>query len=124
VSPVDGVVPTVLCTAEATTRLGGNSVAVSPWHHVTLERQGRSPLTVIGVPAVHGPDGTESSSGPVIGFVLVADDVPTTYISGDNASLRVVEEVAHHLAQSTWASCSRVRRAPRASTATCRLRPR
>jgi L-ascorbate metabolism protein UlaG (beta-lactamase superfamily) len=33
----------------------------------------------------------------VIGFVLHGPGVPTVYVSGDNASLRVVEEVAHHL---------------------------
>lgn len=90
-------VPAVLTTTDGAGRLGGNSIAVEPWHHVSLERPGKVPLTVTAVPAHHGPDGTEASSGQVIGFVLSADDIPTIYVSGDNASLRVVEDVAHHL---------------------------
>jgi L-ascorbate metabolism protein UlaG (beta-lactamase superfamily) len=35
--------------------------------------------------------------GPVIGFVLTASDLPTVYISGDNASLDVVRAVADRL---------------------------
>ena len=57
------------------------------------------PVTVWSVPAVHGPaDGERDASGHitcrVTGFVLTGDDVPTIYISGDNASLRVVADVA------------------------------
>ena len=57
------------------------------------------PVTVWSVPAVHGPaDGERDASGHitcrVTGFVLTGDDIPTTYISGDNASLRVVADVA------------------------------
>jgi L-ascorbate metabolism protein UlaG (beta-lactamase superfamily) len=33
----------------------------------------------------------------VVGFVLAGDGLPTVYVSGDNASLRVVEEVAENL---------------------------
>jgi hypothetical protein len=32
--------------------------------------------------------------GPVIGFVLSASGSPTVYVSGDNASLDVVREIA------------------------------
>ncbi|MFD0786817.1 MBL fold metallo-hydrolase, partial [Micromonospora azadirachtae] len=49
---------------------------------------------VTAVPAQHGPDGTDHLTGPVTGFVLSGDGVPTVYVSGDNASLRVVREVA------------------------------
>lgn len=45
-------------------------------------------------PAQHGPDGTEDLTGPVTGFVLSAADFPTIYISGDNASMRAVDQVA------------------------------
>jgi hypothetical protein len=31
---------------------------------------------------------------PVTGFVLTSPDVPTIYVSGDNASLEVVEQIA------------------------------
>jgi hypothetical protein len=49
---------------------------------------------VVAVPAHHGPDG--EVAGEVIGFVLSAEDLPTIYVSGDNASLHVVREVADH----------------------------
>ncbi len=41
-----------------------------------------------------GPDGTEHLTGPVTGFVLHGDGLPTVYVSGDNASLAVVTEIA------------------------------
>src|SRR5947209_20468671 len=37
--------------------------------------------------------------GPVIGFVLAADDLPSLYVSGDNASTRVVREIVERLGQ-------------------------
>ncbi|MGZ6259076.1 MAG: MBL fold metallo-hydrolase, partial [Candidatus Limnocylindrales bacterium] len=33
-------------------------------------------------------------TGPVVGFVLSADDAPTLYVSGDNASVDVVRTIA------------------------------
>ena len=39
----------------------------------------------------------------MIGFVLHGEGLPTVYVSGDNASLRVVEEVAHHLGPIAYA---------------------
>lgn len=90
-------VPQTITTAAATERLGGNAVAVSPWSHVELKRPDGQILTVTAVPAIHGPDGTEHITGPVIGFVLSGPDLPRVYISGDNASLRVVQEVADHV---------------------------
>ena len=53
---------------------------------------------VTAVPAHHGPPGTEDLTGPVTGFVLAGHDVPTTYVSGDNASLDVVRELADRCA--------------------------
>ncbi|MEV3927324.1 MBL fold metallo-hydrolase [Actinomadura coerulea] len=50
--------------------------------------------SVTAVPAQHGPDGTEHIVGPVRGFVLQAPDEPVVYVSGDNASLPVVQQVA------------------------------
>lgn len=46
------------------------------------------------VPAQHGPDGSTGITGEVTGFVLSGEDAPTIYVSGDNASLDVVREVA------------------------------
>jgi hypothetical protein len=45
-------------------------------------------------PAQHGPDGSEHLTGPVVGFVLTGRDLPTVYLSGDNASLDVVRAVS------------------------------
>lgn len=89
-------VPIVISTTDASERLGGNTVPLVPWHHVTLDLPDGGHLKVVGVPAQHGPDNTERFTGQVTGFVLSGDGLPTTYVSGDNASLRVVEEVAHH----------------------------
>ena len=44
--------------------------------------------------AQHGPEGCEPVSGDVIGFVLSAADLPTVYVSGDNASLDLVRAIA------------------------------
>lgn len=87
----------VITTQAAAERLGDNAVGLSPWTRMVLPRPDGSELLVTAVPAVHGPEGMGASSGPVIGFVLRGDGIPTVYISGDNASLRLVEEVAHHL---------------------------
>ncbi|HEX5086274.1 MAG TPA: MBL fold metallo-hydrolase [Nocardioides sp.] len=82
-------VPLTLTTEVAAERLGGTARALPPW---TTHQVGA--VTVTGVPAQHGPDGTEHLTGPVTGFVLTADRGPSIYVSGDNASLDVVTEVA------------------------------
>jgi L-ascorbate metabolism protein UlaG (beta-lactamase superfamily) len=87
-------VPVVLTTQSAATRIGGTTRAVDPWEHVELPRPDGAVLRVTRVPALHGPEGTEHIVGEVAGFVLSGDGVPTVYVSGDNASLDVVREVA------------------------------
>ena len=87
--------PLVLCTPTAAHRLGPPARALPAWTHIDLPRpDGAGDLRVTAVPAQHGPDGTEHLTGPVTGFVLQGDGLPTVYVSGDNASLRVVEEIA------------------------------
>jgi L-ascorbate metabolism protein UlaG (beta-lactamase superfamily) len=54
-------------------------------------------VTVTAVPALHGPPGGAEITGPVIGFVLSGEDLQTVYISGDNASLDVVREIAQRV---------------------------
>jgi L-ascorbate metabolism protein UlaG (beta-lactamase superfamily) len=91
-------VPQVITTDAAAERLGvQGAVPLAPWTHLDLERRGGGLVTVYGTPAVHGPVGFDASSGPVMGFVLAAEGLPTIYVSGDNASLRVVDEVADNL---------------------------
>ena len=68
---------------------GGAVVGLDPWE--SEEFRG---VTVTAVPALHGPPGAERLVGPVIGFILQADGCPTAYISGDNASLPLVQQIA------------------------------
>ena len=82
-------VPLVVTTPLAAGRLDATSRGLAPWESVAI-----GGVTVTAVPAQHGPDGTESATGPVTGFVLEADGSPTVYLSGDNASLRLVAEIA------------------------------
>ena len=50
-------------------------------------------MAVTAVRADHGPPEVAALNGPVIGFVLRGDGLPTMYISGDNASVEVVREI-------------------------------
>ncbi|MEU4832648.1 MBL fold metallo-hydrolase [Streptosporangium sp. NPDC023615] len=87
-------VPLTLTTPGGAGRLGGNARGLAPWEPVELPRPGGGTVTVTGAPALHGPEGAEALLGEVVGFVLTADDLPTVYVSGDNASLDLVKEIA------------------------------
>ncbi|MGC0421170.1 MBL fold metallo-hydrolase [Embleya sp. AB8] len=87
-------VPLVLTTPSGAGRLGGTARPLAPWTTVDLPRPDGGTVTVTGTPAQHGPEGCEPITGEVVGFVLTAADLPTIYVSGDNASLAVVEEIA------------------------------
>ncbi|GAA5022700.1 MBL fold metallo-hydrolase [Kitasatospora paranensis] len=87
-------VPLVLTTVSGAGRLGGTARGLATWEAVELPRPGGGTLTVTAAPAQHGPEGCEPVTGDVVGFVLTASDLPTVYVSGDNASLALVEEVA------------------------------
>jgi L-ascorbate metabolism protein UlaG (beta-lactamase superfamily) len=87
-------VPLVITTPTGAARLGGVAHALAPWEHLDLPRSGAEPLRVTAVPALHGPEGCEPIIGEVTGFVLTAPDVPTVYVSGYNASLALVEQIA------------------------------
>ena len=69
-------VPLVLSTATAQGRLMGTVRALPNWKQAELPRPGGGVLRVTGVPAQHGPDGTEHIVGEVTGFVLGGDDLP------------------------------------------------
>lgn len=92
-----GRVPLVLSTASARERLAGPVQALPNWQHVDLRRPDGGVLRVTGVPAQHGPDGTEHLVGEVTGFVLSGAGLPTVYVSGDNASLEVVQAIAERI---------------------------
>jgi L-ascorbate metabolism protein UlaG (beta-lactamase superfamily) len=87
----------VMTTTAGAERLGGDVVGLDPWDAVTLDRPDDGDVTVTAVPALHGPPGSEEITGPVIGFVLSGEDLQTVYVSGDNASLDVVREIAQRV---------------------------
>jgi L-ascorbate metabolism protein UlaG (beta-lactamase superfamily) len=95
--------PLVLTGPVAAQRLGSPAVGLSPWTGHTLSRpDGGGELTVLAVPAVHGPeDGERDAHGnvncEVIGFVLSGRGLPTVYVSGDNASIRTVAEISRRV---------------------------
>ncbi|WP_067541553.1 MBL fold metallo-hydrolase [Nocardia crassostreae] len=78
----------VLSTPDAAGRMEGVQ-GLRNWESVRI-----GDVTVTGVPALHGPEGAEAFSGVVTGFVLQADNHPTVYISGDNASVDLVHQIA------------------------------
>ncbi|UXA09331.1 MBL fold metallo-hydrolase [Mycobacterium sp. SMC-2] len=87
--------PLVLTHPGGAARLGPPAVGVGPWQTYGLSDS----LVVQAVPAVHGPaDGQRDETGhvncEVIGFVLFGPGLPTVYLSGDNASMVAVKDVA------------------------------
>jgi L-ascorbate metabolism protein UlaG (beta-lactamase superfamily) len=89
-------VPRILTTKSGAARLGDRAEGLAPWDSTDLGGPGAS-LSVTAVPALHGPGGTEDPGGDVIGFVLQGPAAATVYVSGDNASLAVVREIAGRL---------------------------
>ncbi|RSM74030.1 Zn-dependent hydrolase [Amycolatopsis sp. WAC 01375] len=82
-------VPLTLTTPSGAGRLGGTAKGLATWETVEL-----GSVTVTAAPALHGPEGAEKITGDVVGFVLTGQGLPTVYVSGDNASLDVVRQVA------------------------------
>ncbi|MFE9622981.1 MBL fold metallo-hydrolase [Streptomyces sp. NPDC006527] len=101
--------PLVLTGPLAAARLGSPAVGLAPWtSHAVARGDGEGDLTVLAVPAVHGPeDGDRDADGhvncEVTGFVLSGRGLPTVYVSGDNASLRVVAEISRRVPDVTAA---------------------
>lgn len=94
--------PLVLTGPISATRLGPAAVGLAPWTGYTVTRPDGGELNVLTVPAVHGPeDGERDQNGnvncEVIGFVLSGSALPTVYISGDNASIGTVAEIARRV---------------------------
>ncbi|MFE1414338.1 MBL fold metallo-hydrolase [Streptomyces sp. NPDC085524] len=90
-------VPLTLTTPGGGKRLGAGARGLADWESVDLDRPGGGTVTVTGVPALHGPgtrEEVEPFTGQVVGFVLTGQGLPTVYVSGDNASLGLVEEIA------------------------------
>lgn len=81
--------PIVLSTASAHERLGPPVRTLPNWESYDLEG-----VRITGLPAQHGPDGSEHLVGEVSGFLIEGEGQPTVYVSGDNASLDVVRRIA------------------------------
>ncbi len=86
-------IPTLGTLQAATELFGGSVVGLDNW-----ETHQVGTVTVTAVPALHGPPGSERRTGPVIGFVLQASGEPTVYVSGDNASVPLVGQIAERFA--------------------------
>ena len=84
----------VLTTRAGAERLGAGSVGLDPFESVELPHRDGGTVCVTATPAVHGPSDFADENGPVIGFMLQADGLPTVYVSGDNASIAVVRGIA------------------------------
>ncbi|MFB7307187.1 MBL fold metallo-hydrolase [Streptomyces sp. NPDC056192] len=94
-------VPLTLTTPGGGHRLGKGATGLTDWESVELDRPGGGTITVTGVPAIHGPgprEEVEAVTGQVVGFVLTGDGLPTVHVSGDNASLDAVKEIAERFA--------------------------
>ncbi|GAB2941514.1 MBL fold metallo-hydrolase [Nonomuraea fastidiosa] len=94
-------VPLTLTTPGGSRRLGQGAKGLADWQAIELDRPGGGTITVTGVPAIHGPgprEEVEPVTGEVVGFVLTGAGLPTVYVSGDNASLDAVEQIARRFA--------------------------
>jgi len=94
--------PVLLTTTSGSGRLGHPAVGLPPWTRHSLARPDGGELTVTAVPAVHGPEDAERDPDgfvncEVIGFVLSGQGLPTVYVSGDNASMATVAEIAERI---------------------------
>jgi L-ascorbate metabolism protein UlaG (beta-lactamase superfamily) len=85
--------PLVLSTTKAGDDLGAPWAGMANWSQRSVGL-----VDITAVPALHGPPAIDSIIGPVIGFVLQAPTLPSVYISGDNASLEKVQEIADRFA--------------------------
>ncbi|MDF3143636.1 MULTISPECIES: MBL fold metallo-hydrolase [unclassified Streptomyces] len=91
-------VSVVFTTESGAGRLGRNAHGLTFWQTAELKRPDGATVTVTGLPARHGPVGCEPITGDVIGFMLTSDDLPSVYVSGDNAALEHVKEIAEKFA--------------------------
>ena len=106
--------PLVLTCPSAAAELGPRALGLRPWDSHSVGDD----VVITAVPAVHGPQDAPRDEGgnvncEVTGFLVSGADVPTIYVSGDNASIRVVVEVARRIpridAAVLFAGAARVR---------------
>ncbi len=90
--------PLVLTHPGCAARLGPPAVGLKPFESFKLPAvEGTKAVTVQAVPAVQG-HGQRDAGGhvncEVTGFVLSGPGLPTVYLSGDNASVSAVKQIA------------------------------
>ena len=90
-------VPWILTTPSGADRLGSCATPLANWQSIEVTAPGGGQLKITGVPARHGPEGSERLVGDVTGFLVTGDGYPTVYVSGDNASLDVVGSIAERV---------------------------
>jgi L-ascorbate metabolism protein UlaG (beta-lactamase superfamily) len=93
--------PLIVSHPGAAGRFGPPAVGLQPWQSFYLPG-GPGRIAAQAVPAVHGPaDGMRDMAGhvncEVTGFVLYGPGLPTIYLSGDNASMSAIDEVADRI---------------------------
>lgn len=94
-------VPLILTTPGGARRLAGHARGMADWESLDLPRPDGGTATVTAVPALHGPGSREDLEpvvGEVVGFVLTGEGLPSVYVSGDNAQLELVEQIAERFA--------------------------
>lgn len=84
----------VLSTPRAAADLDVHIVGMEPWSAIEIPAAGGGNVTVTALPAQHGPHGSDTIQGPVLGFLLSAPGVEAVYVSGDNASRDVARTIA------------------------------
>jgi L-ascorbate metabolism protein UlaG (beta-lactamase superfamily) len=107
----------VLTTTEGAARLGGSkAIGLAAWAGVTVTAPDGSRVVVTGVPAQHGPDGTQEATGPVTGFMLdwPGREAGPIYVSGDTVQFTGTAEIVQRYAPVGLAflNIGRVRLAP------------
>jgi L-ascorbate metabolism protein UlaG (beta-lactamase superfamily) len=85
-------------TPSGARRLGGTARGLQFWKSVTVASPAGFDVIVTAMPALHGPEGSEAVAGDCIGFLVTADGHPSIYVSGDNASMRYVSQIAERYA--------------------------
>ncbi len=86
-------IPTLSTLQAANDLFGGSVIGLENWESFDL-----GAVTITAMPALHGPPGSEPFVGEVIGFMLESPNEPTVYVSGDNASLPLVQQIADRFA--------------------------
>jgi L-ascorbate metabolism protein UlaG (beta-lactamase superfamily) len=93
--------PQVLTTEECAARLEGvRAIGLPSWAQVSVYSPDGDPVVVTGVPAQHGPDGTQEATGPVTGFMIQSPALHSgpVYVSGDTVRFSGTAEIAKRYA--------------------------